>query len=224
MNRAIIGVGIIAALMAAPCAFAQSVLGGATRVPLAPPVAAVPARPAPLPQVQTPDTPPPPGLVQTPLPSYGAGADESGASSGPSAARLPPTAGSSPRTAAAAAARPTSMPALPNTWLPQREAVLGVLNKEDGSVSRLSVPVGDEVTQGKLRIKVLACIIRPPAVPPDSAVFLSVRRLGEGQDQHAQDAAAQKDNPVFRGWLLYSEPGAAVVDDATDTFRVIGCA
>lgn len=221
--RRLAAAGIIAVLAVPPYAFAQnSVLGGAAAVPLAPPVAAVPAQPYGLPQVQTPNTPPPPGMVQTPLPPADTGGTNGESGSAAPVERQNPAPGSND--ANAAASQPAVMPAAPNTWLPRRNAVLGVLDKEDGAVSRLVVPVGNQVTRGKLQIKVLACVARPPSLPPDSAVFLSVRSLDQqGQDSPAQNQADQAEQPLFRGWLLHSEPGASVVDDATDTFRVIGC-
>jgi hypothetical protein len=137
----------------------------------------------------------------------------------PDAAALPPSAQSS-----AASMPPAGAQVPPNPWLPRRNAVLGVLNKEDGAVSRLTVQVGNSVVQGKLQITVSACVTRPDAVAPDAAVFLSIKNAQENQsDSNYQAADLANGGQIFRGWLLRSEPGASVVGDMTDMFRLIGC-
>ena len=137
----------------------------------------------------------------------------------PDAAALPPAVQGSAASMPPAAAQTPRSP-----WLPGRNAVLGVLNKEDGAVSRLTVQVGNSVTQGKLKITVLACIMRPDSVAPDAAVFLSVKNNQENHvDNNYQAAGLVNGAQIFRGWLLRSEPGASVVGDTTDMFRLIGC-
>jgi hypothetical protein len=90
--------------------------------------------------------------------------------------------------------------------------MLGLLNKVDGSTSQLSIPVGAQNTVGDLQVSVLACATRPPAQISDDAVFLAVQPA---------DGSAQV--PLYRGWMVRSAPGATVVGDAGETFRVIGC-
>lgn len=176
---------------------AQAPVNGSALAPVTGPAQAVPPPPVLTPQVQTPAAPaeappaaaPPPGLVQ---------ASPAQASTTPAAPAAPPP--------------PDVAPAIPNTWLPENTATLGVLNKVDGSTRQVSVPVGGQTVVGDLQVAVQGCVVRPPDQIPDAAIFLSV--------QPASDASA---TPVFRGWMVRSTPGAAVVGDAGETFRVIGC-
>ncbi len=108
---------------------------------------------------------------------------------------------------------PSALSQAENKWINEPVAVLGTLNPENGTVSSVVVPVGANFTKGKLRVAVQACVIRPPGAIPDAAVFLTVTEArGPGSR-----------GPLFRGWLVRSEPGAAVVADSSLTFRVINC-
>ncbi len=168
-------------------------LGPAVNVPPPPPIAAAPSPSAtnsPAPTAEP--SPPPPGLVETPVPP----AD---------------TAASQPNDVTQSV--PDTAPQQPNNWVSGQTATLGMLDKVDGAVSTLSIPVGQSHDTGSLRVHVLACATRPPDAAPDTAIFVSVHNL-------KADESAQ---PLFRGWLLKSDPGAAIVADATDMFRVVGC-
>jgi hypothetical protein len=61
-------------------------------------------------------------------------------------------------------------------------------------------------------VNVLACDSRPAGELPDDAIFVSI-----------QPVVQSDGGPIFRGWMLRSLPGAAVVGDASETFRVAGC-
>jgi hypothetical protein len=99
-----------------------------------------------------------------------------------------------------------------NTWLPAGAARLGVLNKVDGSTQQITIPPGGQATVGDLVVSVQSCLVRPADQLPDAAVFLSVQPAGS-------DSGAAG----FRGWMIRSAPGATVVGDAGETFRLIGC-
>jgi hypothetical protein len=142
----------------------------------------------------------PPGLVQTPLPPPAATTD-SGTNTDTGAAP-----------AATAPQAATTPPAPSNAWVPGTTAKLRVLDKVDGGVSDLSIPVGGQATAGDLQISVLACALRPPGQIPDSAIFLSISPTG--------DSAAA---PSYRGWMVRSVPAASVVGNASETFRVVNC-
>jgi hypothetical protein len=96
--------------------------------------------------------------------------------------------------------------------VPGKTAELGVLDKIDGSVTTITIPVGGQANLGDLQISVLACVTRPPDEIPDAAIFLA-----------AQSATDHSQPPLYRGWIIRSAPGAAVVGDASETFRVITC-
>lgn len=104
-------------------------------------------------------------------------------------------------------------------WTKRTMAIIDVLNKEDGAVTRLKLPVGTAVTRGHLRLTVGACVVRPPTMAPDAALYLTVRT----RRTVTAGGSSTPPTPVFHGWLIRSEPGATVVDDAAVTVRLIGC-
>ncbi len=201
----------VAALGLAGAAFAQTLPNdgndGAIAVPPAPPIVAAPPSIQPIP---APATPPPPGLVPATPP-----ADIDTGGSSPDVV-APPTGNIGDQTGQTqptpAAPIQDIAPIPPNTWLPQKTAEIGVLDKIDGSVSEVSIPVGGQSVVGDLQVNVLACMTRPPDQVPDAAVFLGL--------QSAQNPSAP---PSYHGWLVRSAPGAAVAGDASETFRVIDC-
>jgi hypothetical protein len=89
--------------------------------------------------------------------------------------------------------------------------MLGLLNEVDGSTAQVSIPVGGQSTVGDLQVSVQACASRPVGQLPDDTVFLTVK---------SADGDA---TPLYRGWIVRSAPGATVVGNAAETFRVIGC-
>jgi hypothetical protein len=186
------------AVLLAPAAWAQD---QTTVVPPAPPIVSAPLAPtAPVAPAAT----PPPGLVQTPAPP---------------AASAPPDNTDTGQTATTdtgqattnAPAPPEVAPVPDNTWLPGKTATIGVLDEVDGGATQLDIPVGGQAKAGDLQISVQSCVTRPAADIPDTAIYITV--------QAATGATA----PLFRGWMVRSTPGATVVGDAGETFRVIGC-
>jgi hypothetical protein len=107
---------------------------------------------------------------------------------------------------------PTAPPALPSDWVNGKTAELRVLDKVDGSIADLTIPVGGQSVSGDLQISVLACDLHPASQIPDDAIFVSIQPTG--------DPSAP---PVYRGWMVRSVPAAAVVGDASETFRVVSC-
>jgi hypothetical protein len=176
---------------------AQSTQPPAIAVPPPPAIVAAPAA-VPPPAALPPALPAPPGLVQTPL-SPPDPATATGDNTDTGAEPAPPAA-------------PAATPPVPaNTWLPGTTAQLRVLDKVDGGVADLSIPVGGQATAGNLQISVLACALRPPGQIPDSAIFLSITPTGDSAP------------PSYRGWMVRSVPAAAVVGNASESFRVVGC-
>jgi hypothetical protein len=112
----------------------------------------------------------------------------------------------------APAAPPDVAPVIPNVWVPGKVATLGVLNEVDGGTSTVSIPVGGQSAIGDLQVSVQACATRPPDQLPDAAIFLTVTPSG--------NAAAAA---LYRGWMVRSAPGATVVGDSSEAFRIIGC-
>jgi hypothetical protein len=216
------------ALFAGACGLAQAQTSLA--VPPAPPIVASPLTP-PAPQADMP--PPPPGLVQTPFPPSSPVPPAPPSSPAPPAAgaeAAPPAAppntdtgtgtstGTNTGIAASNPAAPATPPATdtvpvaPNTWVPGKTATIGVLDKVDGSIYQISIPVGGQQNVGDLQVSVQACVNRPPGQLPDAAIFLSV-----------QSPTDDTDSPLYKGWMVRSTPGATVVGDAGETFRVVDC-
>ncbi len=234
--------GLLAASGGA-AALAQSQLGAPSgngsqdnsvvAVPPAPAIVAAPPTPLAPPM---PATPQPPGLVPVgPPPSAYDGSaantdDGDNASAPPSAAGGAPPGGAPPGGAppgqpaqdqsgnaadSNTANQPPAqdaIPAPPTAWQPGQTAKIGVLDKVDGGVAQVSIPVGGQSVVGDLQVSVLACMTRPPDQLPDAAAFLALQNTG--------NLSAP---PAYRGWLIRSEPGAAVAGDASETFRIINC-
>lgn len=104
-------------------------------------------------------------------------------------------------------------PAADNSWLYGHTAELGVLDKVDGSTEIITVPVGGQTTAGDLTVSVQACVTRPPGELPNAAVYLTL------QTTKADASSA----PIYQGWIVKSEPGAAISENADEAFRIINC-
>jgi hypothetical protein len=230
--RLSLAVALLVPLSAPAWAQMQNNGNSVIAVPLAPPIVAAPPTPA---APVAPLAPPPPGLVQAPVPSSpiapsapaGAAPPAAMPAQAPSGPIVPPEtvvpsapAGAAPGATAAGSAPaappapPDAMPVIPNDWVPGKIATIGVLNEIDGGTSQVSIPVGGQSKIGDLQVSVQACDIRPSTELPDAAIFLSVTQQGGGDGSGTT---------LYRGWMLHSEPGATVVGDASETFRVIGC-
>jgi hypothetical protein len=220
--------------------------GSAIYVPPAPPVVAAPVAPlapvAPVPPAPPPglvQTPLPQGLVQTPVPPGPVAPEQAPADNGvpDTAAPSPPAPagnapagtvpgatapGAAPSATAAAPPPPDAAPVIPNTWVPGTTATLGVLNKVDGGTSQVSIPVGGQSTIGDLQVSVQACDTRPPDQLPDTSIFLTVQGAPP-QGEPASSGVPAAGTTLYRGWMVRSTPGATVVGDGSETFRVINC-
>jgi hypothetical protein len=186
--RAHRGLSLALALAGAAAAFAGGVAlaqtGNAIAVPPPPPIMAAPSSPPP--QAQAPAQPP--GLAQTPPVNADNGA-------------------ATPATGAPPATMPVT-----NDWTPGKTAELGVLDRVDGGIANLNIPVGGQVTSGDLQISVLACVMRPANQVPDAAIYLNV-----------QTTDSKSGPPIFHGWMVRSIPAATVVGDSSETLRVANC-
>jgi hypothetical protein len=107
---------------------------------------------------------------------------------------------------------PATPPVESNDWVPGKQAVIGVLDKVDGGIANLQVPVGGQVTSGDMQISVLACVNRPADHVPDAAIFVSI-----------QTTDNLSGPPLFRGWMVRSVPADSVVGDGSDSLRVVSC-
>lgn len=92
-------------------------------------------------------------------------------------------------------------------------AVLYALDKITADVSELRVPVGSDVRFGRLTIKVLACRVRPPEEPPESAAFLEVTDRGRNLIPTV----------AFNGWMFASSPALSAMEHPIYDIWVKGC-
>jgi hypothetical protein len=190
-------IAVVLLLAGAQAAWAQNTPEPTVAVPPAPAIVSAPLNSSPAAPAAA-ATPAPPGLVQTPVPSANAvSGSDAGAQTAPAEASAPVS--------------PDVAPSLPNIWVPAKNAELGVLNKVDGAITKLTIPVGGQAMIGDLQIAVQACETRPPDQLPDASVFLTLVDPKSGSA------------PLFRGWMVRSDPGATVVGDADETLRIIGC-
>jgi hypothetical protein len=169
-----------------------------TPAPSAPVAPTAPAAPAPTVFGQV----PPPATANT----------DNGAPGQPAPTATAPSATPPAIAAPAVPVPPDAAAPVSNTWLPAGAAQLDVLNKVDGSTQKITIAPGGQATVGDLVVSVQSCLVRPADQLPDAAVFLSVQPAGN-------DTGAAN----FRGWMIRSAPGATVVGDAGETFRLIGC-
>lgn len=252
--------GFVAAVLAVPAfwpggAGAQSLLGNAQPgqvsadqsnpvvIPPAPPIVASPPTQLPtvVPEAQ------PPGLVETPVPPANADTGQANNGDGQPAVSAPATTPAAGTQAAPEAGQPaggspaapvppdtasSTPPPVPNNWVPEHTAELGILDKVDGGANTVTIPVGGQATAGDLQISVLACVARPPDEVPDDAVFVAIQPANSASapaGAATPGAAAPSGDgggpsgPLFRGWMVRSIPGAAVVGDASETLRVVNC-
>ncbi len=101
----------------------------------------------------------------------------------------------------------------PPTFLDQKYVQLHALDKIAARVSQMQVAVGDEARFGRLSIRVLACRMRPPEEPPESAAFLEI--VDAGRDSQPVEA--------FRGWMFASSPSLSAMEHPLYDIWVARC-
>ncbi|MFQ5622096.1 MAG: DUF2155 domain-containing protein [Paracoccaceae bacterium] len=89
--------------------------------------------------------------------------------------------------------------ALGQDLVKEKAAVLRALDKLDGSVVELSVPVGTTVKFRRLSIRVEECVYPRGDIVTGSEVLLEIR------DQRDPE-------PKFRGWMLAESPALSALD------------
>lgn len=94
-------------------------------------------------------------------------------------------------------------------WQPAATAELRAIDKVMARTTTLTAKPGETLRFGPLSVTVRACVIRPPDRAPDSAAYLEV---AEGTSP-----------PLFRGWMVASQPQLALVEHATHDVRLFAC-
>jgi len=92
-------------------------------------------------------------------------------------------------------------------------AVLQGMDKVTARVSTIEVPVGEVVKFGSLEIIVRNCDKRPPEETPESAAFLDIWEVHQGE------AAVS----LFRGWMFASSPALSAMEHPVYDVWVLDC-
>jgi len=99
-------------------------------------------------------------------------------------------------------------------WLPpSKTAVLQALDKITGRVRTIEAPVQQVVRFGTLDVRVRVCRKRPPEEPPESAAFLEITELKQGETP----------KQLFSGWMFASSPAISAIQDPVYDVWVIDC-
>ena len=96
-------------------------------------------------------------------------------------------------------------------------AVLQGLDKTTARISRFDAPVGKSVRFGTLVITVRACIKHPPEEEPESAAFLQIDEVRQGE---RNSVVSQQ---VFSGWMFASSPALSALENPIYDVGVLDC-
>lgn len=102
---------------------------------------------------------------------------------------------------------------VPAAATPYDVAVLQGLDKVTARVSTIEAPVGEVVTFGGLEIIARHCDKRPPEETPESAAFLDIWEVREGEPAIS----------VFRGWMFASSPALSAMEHPVYDVWVLDC-
>ena len=97
--------------------------------------------------------------------------------------------------------------------VPRAIAVLQGLDKVTARVSTFEAPVGESVRFGALRVAVRHCDRTPPQEAPESAAFLEIDEVMEGEEP----------TPLFTGWMFASSPGLNALEHPVYDIWVLDC-
>ena len=103
--------------------------------------------------------------------------------------------------------------ALPAAAAPYDIAVLQGMDKVTARVSTIEAPVGEVVKFGALEIIARNCDKRPPEETPESAAFLDIWEVHQGE------AAVS----LFRGWMFASSPALSAMEHPVYDIWVLNC-
>jgi hypothetical protein len=101
----------------------------------------------------------------------------------------------------------------PAAAIPADNVVLRAMDKITARVSTVTVPVGQSVAFGSLRITVRACDKRPPEETPEAAAFLEVVEERPGEAPQAR----------FNGWMFASSPALSALEHPVYDLWVLDC-
>jgi hypothetical protein len=96
---------------------------------------------------------------------------------------------------------------------PYEIAVLQGLDKVTARVLTIEAPVGLAVTFGALEIIARTCDKRPPEETPESAAFLDIWEVRQGEPAVS----------LFRGWMFASSPALSAMEHPVYDVWVLDC-
>jgi hypothetical protein len=96
-------------------------------------------------------------------------------------------------------------------------AILQGLDKTTARISKFDAPVGKSVRFGTLVITVRACIKHPPEEEPESAAFLQIDEVRQGE---RNSVVSQQ---VFSGWMFASSPALSALENPIYDVGVLDC-
>ena len=102
---------------------------------------------------------------------------------------------------------------LPAAAAPYEVAILQGMDKVTARVSTIEAPVGEVVKFGTLEIIARHCDKRPPEETPESASFLDIWEVRQGE------AAIS----LFRGWMYASSPALSALEHPVYDVWVLDC-
>ena len=101
----------------------------------------------------------------------------------------------------------------PASAAPYKVAILQGMDKVTARVSTIEAPVGEVVKFGTLEIIARHCDKRPPEETPESASFLDIWEVRQGE------AAVS----LFRGWMYASSPALSALEHPVYDVWVLDC-
>ena len=101
----------------------------------------------------------------------------------------------------------------PAAAAPYKVAILQGMDKVTARVSTIKAPVGEVVKFGTLEIIARHCDKRPPEETPESASFLDIWEVRQGE------AAVS----LFRGWMYASSPALSALEHPVYDVWVLDC-
>ena len=96
-------------------------------------------------------------------------------------------------------------------------AVLQGLDKTTARISKFEAPVGKSVRFGTLVITVRDCVKHPPEEEPESAAFLEIDEVRQG------DPTTGSSERVFIGWMFASIPALSALENPIYDIGVLDC-
>lgn len=101
----------------------------------------------------------------------------------------------------------------PVAAIPADNVILRAMDKITARVSTVTVPVGDTVAFGSLRITARACDKHPPEETPEASAYLDI----------IEERPGEAPQPRFNGWMFASSPALSALEHPVYDIWVLDC-